>query len=175
MKVSATESLHYTCIGEECSELLDQRKQAKLQWLQNPSQTNADNLNNVRCETSKTFRNKKKEYFKEKINKLETNIRNKSIRDLYRGISEFKKGYQPRTNLVKDENGDLLADSHNILNTWKNYFCQLLNVHGIKDVRQREMHTNEPLAPEPSSFYVEITIEKLKNINCKVVIKFQQK
>jgi hypothetical protein len=30
---------------------------------------------------------------------------------------------------VKDENGDLLADSHNILNRWKNYFSQLLNVH----------------------------------------------
>jgi hypothetical protein len=27
----------------------------------------------------------------------------------------FKKGYQPRTNLVKDEKGDLLADSHSIL------------------------------------------------------------
>jgi hypothetical protein len=24
---------------------------------------------------------------------------------------------------VKVENGDLLADSHNILNRWKNYFC----------------------------------------------------
>jgi hypothetical protein len=28
---------------------------------------------------------------------------------------------------VKDENGDMLADSHNILNRWKNYFSQLLN------------------------------------------------
>jgi hypothetical protein len=39
-----------------------------------------------------------------------------NIRDLYRGINEFRRGYQPRNNLVKDENGDLLADSHNILN-----------------------------------------------------------
>jgi hypothetical protein len=34
---------------------------------------------------------------------------------------------------VKDENGDLLADSHNISNRWKNYFSQLLNVH-VSDV-----------------------------------------
>jgi hypothetical protein len=40
-----------------------------------------------------------------------TNSRNKNIRDLYRGINKFKKGYQPRSNLVKDENGDLLADT----------------------------------------------------------------
>jgi hypothetical protein len=33
---------------------------------------------------------------------------------MYRGINEFKKAYQPRNNLQKDENGDLLADSHNI-------------------------------------------------------------
>jgi hypothetical protein len=36
-------------------------------------------------------------------NELATNSTNKNIRDLYRGINEFKKGYQPRTNLVKDE------------------------------------------------------------------------
>jgi hypothetical protein len=36
--------------------------------------------------------------------------KNKNIRDLYRGITEFKKGYQPKTNLIKDERGDLLAD-----------------------------------------------------------------
>jgi hypothetical protein len=38
------------------------------------------------------------------------------MRDLYRGINEFKSGYQPRNNLVRNENGDLLADSYNILN-----------------------------------------------------------
>jgi hypothetical protein len=64
--------------------------------------------------------------------------------------------------MVKDENGDLLADSHNILNRWKNYFCQLLNVHGVNDVRQTEIHTPEPLVPEPSSAEVETVIEKLK-------------
>jgi hypothetical protein len=42
---------------------------------------------------------------------------------------------------VKDENGDLLEDSRNILNRWKNYFSQLLNVHNVSDVRQIEEHT----------------------------------
>jgi hypothetical protein len=40
-------------------------------------------------------------------------------------------------NLVKDENGDLLADSHNILNRWKNYFSLPLNVHRVNDARQK--------------------------------------
>jgi hypothetical protein len=78
------------------------------------------NLNNVRCEVSRHFRNWKREYLKDRINELLTNSKNTNIRDLYRGINEFMRGYQPRNNLVKDEN--LLADSHNILNRWKNYF-----------------------------------------------------
>jgi hypothetical protein len=53
---------------------------------------------------------------------------------------------------VKDENGDLLADSHNILNSWKNYFSQLLNVN---DVRQIEVHMAKPLVPGPSHLQVE--------------------
>jgi hypothetical protein len=56
---------------------------------------------------------------KDKIDELATNRKNKNTRDLYRGINDFKRGYQPRSNLVKDENGDLLADPHNILNRWK--------------------------------------------------------
>jgi hypothetical protein len=63
---------------------------------------------------------------------------------------------------VKDENGDLLADSHNILNRWKNYFSQLLNVHNVCDVRQIEVHTVGPLVPGPSRLEVEIAIAKLK-------------
>jgi hypothetical protein len=36
---------------------------------------------------------------KDRINKLESNSRDRNIRDLYRGINEFKKGFQPKPNL----------------------------------------------------------------------------
>jgi hypothetical protein len=88
-----------------------------------PSVVNEDNLRNVRREASRHFSNKKREYLKDKISEIELNSKNKNIRDLYRGITEFKKGYQPKTNLVKDERGDLLADPQKILTRWKNYFC----------------------------------------------------
>jgi hypothetical protein len=78
-------------LDEGCSELLDQRNQAKLQWLQDPSEIIGYNLNNVRREASRYFRNKKGEYLKDKINELATNSPYKNIRDLYRGIHEFKR------------------------------------------------------------------------------------
>jgi hypothetical protein len=56
-----------------------------------------------------------------KINEFETNNKIKNIRDLYRGINEFKKGYQPRINIIKDENGNLLADPPSVLNKSKNF------------------------------------------------------
>jgi len=60
---------------------------------------------------------------------------------LCRGISDFKRGDQPRCNIVKDEKGDLVADSHGIVVRWRNYSSQLFNVHGFKDVVQAEIHT----------------------------------
>ena len=82
---------------------------------------------------------------------------------MYRGINDVKKGSQPRTGIVKDEKGDLVADSHNIMARWRNYFSQILNVHGISEVRQAEIHTAEPLVPEPNVLEVELAIEKLKS------------
>jgi hypothetical protein len=62
----------------------------------------------------------------------------------------------------KTRGGDLLADPHKILNRWKNYFCQLLNIHGAGGVRQTEMHTAEPFVPEPSASEAEVALGKLK-------------
>jgi hypothetical protein len=169
IKISAQESLaycepkhHKPWFDEERSKLAKQRNQAKLEWLQNPSEANEDKRSDVRREASRHFRKKKREYLKDKINELESNSKNKNIRDLYRGINEFKKGYQPRTNLVKEERSDLLVDPQKILNRLKNYFCELLKVHGAGGVRQTETHTAEPFVPEPSASEFEVAIGRLK-------------
>jgi hypothetical protein len=66
-KMSAKENLgyfkpkkHKPWFNKGCSKLLHQRKQAKLQWLQDPSEINGDNLNNVRCRASRYFRTTKR-------------------------------------------------------------------------------------------------------------------
>ena len=55
--------------------------------------------------------------------------------DLYRGIIDFKNGYQPRTNIVNDDKVDLVANSHSILVRWWKCFSQLLNVREANDFR----------------------------------------
>jgi hypothetical protein len=66
INISAKESLGYyelkknkPLFDEGCSKLLDQRKQAKLQWLQDPSEINGDNLNGTKSETIRHFRKKR--------------------------------------------------------------------------------------------------------------------
>jgi hypothetical protein len=60
---------------------------------------------------------------------------------------------------VNDENGNLLADSDNILNRWKDYFCQLLNVYRASDGRQIEIHIAEPLVPDPSDLRLKLLLQ----------------
>jgi len=80
-----------------------------------------------------------KEYLKAEMEEVETKTKTKKIKDLYRGINDSKKGYQPRTNILKDVKRDLVRDFHSILARWRNQFSQLLNVRGVNDIRQTEM------------------------------------
>jgi hypothetical protein len=50
---------HKPWFDKRCSNFLNQRKPAKLQWLWDPSEINGDNLKIVRREASRYFRNKK--------------------------------------------------------------------------------------------------------------------
>jgi hypothetical protein len=73
--------------------------------------------------------------------------------------------------LVKDKRRDLIADPHKILNRWKTYFCQLLNVHGTGGVRQTEMLTAELFVPDHSASVVEDATGKLKSYNSPGVVQ----
>ena len=70
--------------------------------MQDPTQLNRDNYHNERRETSRTLR--KRNYLKGKLSEIDTNSKNKNIRDLYKGIKDFKKGYQARVNVMRIRN-----------------------------------------------------------------------
>jgi hypothetical protein len=66
IQTSARESLglheskqHKPWFDEECLGFLDRRKLAKMQWMQDPSQSNVENLNKVRRDASRHLRNEK--------------------------------------------------------------------------------------------------------------------
>jgi len=113
----------------------------------------------VRREASRHFRNRKKEYLNTKRDEVQNNSKIKNIRDFFRGINDFKPGYQLRTHIVGDEKG--------LLQTPKVFWLgggtislQLFNLHGFNYVRQTEMHTTQPLVPEPIAFEFKTSIKK---------------
>jgi hypothetical protein len=81
IKTSAKENLglrelkrHKPWFDELCVGFLDQRKQAEMQWIQDPSRSNVDNLYNVRRDASRHFWNKKKAYLKTKLWNLKLTV-----------------------------------------------------------------------------------------------------
>jgi hypothetical protein len=76
--------------------IISSKETSQIAMVTGPEPNKWDNLNNVRHEANRHFRNKTREYLKEFMS-LQQHSKNKNIRDLYRGINEFKKGYQPRT------------------------------------------------------------------------------
>jgi hypothetical protein len=152
--------------------VIRQGKQIKLPWLKIPSEINGDNSDTVGRETSRYLRNRKREYQRAIINSPVTCSKKKNTRHLYRGTNEYKRGHRPRSNSVKDDNGDLLADPYNILNIWKKYFSQLLNVCNMSDVKQTEIHTAEAIVSGASHLGCEISTANLKNYNGQALITF---
>ena len=75
--------------------------------MSDPNLSNVGKLDNVRRDARRHSRNKKKEYSKAKIEEIVSSSKIKNIRYLCSGINDFKKGYRPRTNIIKDEKGDL--------------------------------------------------------------------
>jgi hypothetical protein len=57
----------------------------------------------------------------------------------------------------------LVTDTHSILARWRNHYSQLFDVHRVSNFKHTEIHTAEPLVPEPNAFEFEITVEKLKD------------
>jgi hypothetical protein len=90
-----------------------------------------------------------------------------------RGINNSKKGYKRRSNLERGEKGHLLADSLSILITRKNGLSQLMNVHGVSDFRQMQIHISETLVSH-SDFKSALLLENVKCINLQVFMKFRQ-
>ena len=71
---------------------------------------------------------KKKGKLKPKFRNLKLTVKSKILGTCIGASVTLRRGTRSRTNIVKDDKGDLVADSHSILARWRNYFSQILNV-----------------------------------------------
>ena len=90
--------------NQECSELANDGKQAKLIRLQNPNDQTAKDFINVRRDNCKDFKKKKVITWK-----LEENSKNQIIQEMYKGINEIKKVNQSRAYEIKKYDGTIVT------------------------------------------------------------------
>jgi hypothetical protein len=86
----------------------------------------------------------------------------KNLKLTVKYISETYIGASVTLRRVTSLKGVLVTDSHSILARWRNSFSQLLNVHGVTDLRQTGIYTAELLVIEASACEVQMAIGKLK-------------
>jgi hypothetical protein len=79
--------------------------------------------------------------------------------------------------MVKDERGDILVDPQKVLNRWKNYLCQVLNMQGAGGVRLKFMQQSHlcqslksPGSDQISSELIQAGREILHSEICKLIM-----
>jgi hypothetical protein len=122
---------------------------------------NRNNLNKVLCEASEYFMKKKRECTK-KIIYLQQTEHQIPATEAYMSL---KKGYQPTINSVKQEKGDLLADSHSTTKRWKKYLTAKKIYRALtKSCKLKTMQPNQ-YHLSLSARKADISVHKFKQSN----------
>lgn len=132
--------------------------------LQDSNGNNIEEYKRLRTKTRKLMKRKKKELQTKQIEEIEQHGQNRNITAYYKGISLMKKGYQPRTeNFIRKDNGQLVTECNEVKETWRDYFCQLLNPESNDQPFNSKVQTAELPDTVPTFEEVQKAISKLKN------------
>lgn len=98
---------------------------------------------------------------------LQQNSKNKNIINLHRA-SVTLMGYHLRTNVVKNEKGDV-ANPDRVLVVRMNQFSELMNAPGVNGVRRDEINKAGRLVADPSAFEFVMATEAKRDTNHQVL------
>ena len=115
-------------------------------------------------EVKQIIRRDKKKYIEDKCKQFENNFSKNRCRDAYNIIKSLTKTFQPKAVVIKDENGNVLTESRQILDRWKRYSENMFaNTSEPKQtaVDNKESYTDTEL--EPLRIEVEWAINSLKD------------
>jgi hypothetical protein len=130
------------------------------------TRTKEEKIKTLQRSKKKLLRMKKREFDQQKLLEIE-NLRSKNdVRKFYEAVRTAKRGFQPRTTMCRDKNGDLVCNSSGILNRWKEHFNELLNEGASEqaDSRRRTYEEEDGKEfPSPSLNEVKNAFNSLKN------------
>lgn len=152
--------------NEECRKMVIERKKAKARALSQQTTEAEEQYRRINRETTRILRTEKRKYINSKIIKAEEDRSRNNAKDFHRTVRFFQKGYQPRVFGIRGMDGTLVSEKQKVLNTWKDYFEDLLNceeVSGIGDEIQIGTENTDEAIDEPTREEVKNVVKSLKN------------
>lgn len=152
-------------MDHECIEKVEKKNAAHKTYLERPTRMKRKEYEEARREAKRIFRSKKRKYLNALVLQMEQDFKRDNLREAYRAMNLFKKGYISRSTICRNKERAMVAGKKNVLNRWREYFDQLLNPNPAQNRDQ----PNEPMTEEedtmdpPSMEQVRRVIGRLKN------------
>ena len=86
-----------------------------------------------RKEEKKIHKNRKQEWEKKQLEKLQDLYCSREVRKFYSKMKGTKKEFKPRAHTCKDKGGLIICDQNEVLTRWNEYFDDLLNKHNSQE------------------------------------------
>ncbi len=150
---------------DEYDRAIAEKEKAYQKYIQRNTRSNCEEYRNKRREASKLYRQKKRRYEKEEIQKLEVLRESNQTRKFYQGVTKRRSGYTPSTAFCNDKSGKLITEKQGVLSRWQEFFSELLNGDHSRMTPQEEtlvFNSNEDV-PQPTTEEVRSAIQRLKN------------
>ena len=150
---------------EECVAAIERRETARRMVFQCPRDVVLEaEYDYIRRETRRLLKSKKKCHLQSLVKELEIDSRQHNSRNFFQRVKSWRKGFQPRTNIISDENGQLMADSVRVVARWGQYFRGLLNEdHPSADSTPPTLPHDMTLVPTISLEELRRSLKSLKN------------
>ncbi|PNF21426.1 hypothetical protein B7P43_G14102 [Cryptotermes secundus] len=109
---------------EECRESINLKNK---KYMERPTRARTEAYKEARRKADKICRKKKRAFLNEQLLQMEEDFKNNKTRNVFGRMKYMKEGFKPKTEFIRDRNVLLINNKTENMNTWKEYFEQLLN------------------------------------------------
>ena len=128
---------------DECRIALDEKNAAYKKWIDRPTRSKRLVYEKLMKVAHKKCKKKKRTYIDNCIRNTEENIKDKHIRNVYKGVGSLKAGFKPHADLCRGTNNETPSNEEDTKTRWKTYFQDLLTTAAAEHNNSLDnTHTN---------------------------------
>ena len=149
-------------VDEETRQATKLKKQVYKKWLKDPTPQNKEQYQSARDACKQVIKQAKEKAWSEYGNQLEDMRKTEAMKSFYKKVKSMREREQPYCPIttIKDVQGQIITDKHQIKQRWGGYFDGLLNPN--EDTRHNNFSAQDILEHEPEILRSEVE-ESLKS------------